>query len=145
MSPTSGVYIATAAERQCMFGDYIVAGQPEGPTSGWGIQHLFERPGLGSLCDEVGWLRVVRWEQAAHGDIPARIITPATWICVRCQAAAVARAVQAGACPACRGPLTDPQLSPGGWAHCRRCRRGWLAAAPGVVGCDWPGRAEGAA
>jgi hypothetical protein len=57
---------------------FIVAGRPVGPTSGFGIQHLFRRPGEGCLCDEVGWLQVVR----------AELVSPLTWICARCQAIA---------------------------------------------------------
>lgn len=53
---------------------FIVAGKP----SGIGIQHLFERPGLWSLCEEAVWLEVQRCE----------LVTPLTWICAGCKALA---------------------------------------------------------
>jgi hypothetical protein len=34
-------------------------------------------------------------------------------------------AVNAGRCPNCDGPLTDPARSPGGYSHCFRCLVGW--------------------
>lgn len=133
----AGCYVATPAERMWLLADYVVAGRPLGPTSGFGIQHLFRRPGEWSLCDAVDWLRVVRCDP----------VNECTWICTRCQAEGVAIRVELGACPACRAPLTDPSRSPGGWAHCRACRRGWLVVAhDGLahpVGRDWPAR-EGA-
>ncbi len=134
-----GTYVAAAAERMWMLADYIVAGRPVGETSGWGMQHLFRRAGEWSLCEEAVWLGVVRAEP----------VNALTWVCTRCQARALASLVQQGICPACRAPLTEPRLSPGGWQHCRSCRRGWLvvqrAGVEHPLAQDWPGRREGAA
>jgi hypothetical protein len=125
---------------------FIVAGRPVGPTSGFGIQHLFRRPGEGCLCDEVGWLQVVR----------AELVSPLTWICARCQAIAAGEpdaedlvaqvaAIRRDECPSCGRSLTDPQRSAGGWRHCRDCRRGWavetLAGQVRPTWQDWPSSA----
>lgn len=53
---------------------FIVASKP----SGIGIQHLFRRPGQWSLCEEAVWLEVQR----------DKLVTPLTWVCVRCKALA---------------------------------------------------------
>jgi hypothetical protein len=50
-------------------------------------------------------------------------------------------------CSECGGPLTDPQRSPGGWAHCPRCRRGWRLESgadgrPAPACRRWPGAAQ---
>ncbi|SRR5258708_16292058 len=130
-----GTYVATSAEREWMLADHVVAGRPTGPTSGWGMQHLFRRPGEWSLCEEAVWLAVIR----------AEIVNEHTWICSRCQAEALAASVRSGVCPACRAPLSDPRRSPGGWSHCRACRRGWLVTdgdgAVHPLRQDWPERA----
>lgn len=134
-----GTYVATMAERLTMLAQHVVAGRPTGPTSGWGMQHLFRRPGEWSICGEAVWLNVVR---------PA-LVTELTWICARCQAEACVASVQRGDCPICDGPLTDPGRSPGGWRHCRSCRRGWLVVVRNGVnhplGQNWPDRVWGAA
>lgn len=117
---------------------YIVAGRP----SGIGLQHLFSRPGEWSLCGEAVWLEVQR----------AELISPLTWICVRCrELAEVAERevplfvewIRDRRCPRCRGPLTDPGRSPGGWRHCPACRCGWGTKAHpdgslSPIRRDWP-------
>ncbi len=134
-----GTYVATRAERLTMLAAHKVAGRPVGPTSGWGMQHLFRRPGEWSLCDEAVWTSCVR------GDFVSEL----TWICSRCQAEAVVACIEHGECPICGGWLTEPERSPGGWRHCRGCRRGWLVRAQAggdqVLGQNWPERVWGAA
>jgi hypothetical protein len=141
---------STAAAHPRHATGHIIAGRPVGPTSGWGIQHLFDRPGEWSLCGEAVWLQCIRATDVNH----------LTWICYRCQRIAAGlpdqeplwatadrlEAVKRGECPNCRGPLADPSLSPERWRHCRECRVGWIAQqhvrASGVIERvarrDWP-------
>lgn len=107
---------------------YVDHGEPFPPGA---MQHLFRQPGEWSLCGEMVWLQAQR----------AREVNELTWICAACREVAMAESapadddavaadgtvvdVRARVCPTCRGPLTDPSLSPGGWRHCRACRRGW--------------------
>jgi hypothetical protein len=127
-------YIAPLAERLIALGNHAVAGRPIGPASGWGMNHLFRRAGEASLCGETEWLRVVR---------PA-VIDELTWICTRCQAAACMAFLRRGECPICEESLTAAERSPGGWRHCRGCRRGWLVTTTDgvdqVAGQNWPDR-----
>lgn len=46
-----------------------------------GRMHLFRRTGEMSLCADVSWLEVVR----------AKFVSPLTWICAGCRAAAAGR------------------------------------------------------
>ncbi len=153
MTPT---YLAAPAERMWLLADHILAGRPpESLTASGTIQHLFTNPGERSLCGATTWLDVIRWTllgkhvpQPAESGRPVPdappFVTDLAWVCTRCQAEGIAIRVGLGECPACRAPLSDPSRSPGGWAHCRACRRGWLVEVRGGVGCvsarDWAAR-----
>lgn len=144
----------TEAMRATPGAGYILAGRPsglgaivDGRATNAGMQHLFGRPGEWCLCGEVMWLQVQRAEK----------VTELTWICTRCKAVAAGEpdpclpppddedqvaAIRRGQCPACAARLTDPQRSPGGWRHCRPCRRGWAvetrACRARPTWRDWP-------
>jgi len=124
------------------------------------MQHLFRRAGEWSVCGELNWLQVQR----------ANEVTEYTWVCAACKAKIMADSgadptvevvpdddgdgvaadgsvvdVRCGVCPTCRGRLTDPKRSAGGWRHCRTCRRGWGVLtrdrSTRTIWRDWPAEA----